>query len=438
MEFGKYLNQGLWGAADKALPVVYGAAFLLLVIRILPAEEFGNFVLVQEVFIILSGLAAAFALQPLVKFSAEEQRDGRDVRGAAAILNLGFLIVCTVALLGLRTLLARALNAGALAHLLLFAPLMLWANLVRNFTLMVLQARFEVRAVFWVDAAHFAGAPLLMLGSALTGRLTTALDLIVLNLVSLCASSVVGVVLARRHLSLTFRPDPGTLREVWDYGRYSLGGSVSYMFTARADSFILSAFTGPVQVAEYNSVKIFARVYEMMTQVVQMFLLPAASRLSARGDRTGLTALVEKSTLFGTLAMLPLLVLFLAGADVLVDLLYGGKYAGAAPLLRILGVLSLFVPVASIAATVLVGIGQARAGFIVSTQTLVASAVFYVLLIPPLGSAGAALGYLLSAVVLALLGMHRLHRFVPTTLRGTLRRTRDITTFLASRLGRAR
>ncbi|HTY59825.1 MAG TPA: hypothetical protein VMF59_13460, partial [Bacteroidota bacterium] len=72
MEFGKYLAKGVWGLADKALPVVYGIGYVWLVIRVLPEEEFGNFVLVQEVFLVISGLATAFALQPLLKFSSEE------------------------------------------------------------------------------------------------------------------------------------------------------------------------------------------------------------------------------------------------------------------------------------------------------------------------------------------------------------------------------
>ena len=62
MEFGKHIGKSLWGVADKALPVVYGFGYVILVIRVLPEEEFGNFVLLQEIFLILSGLATAVAL----------------------------------------------------------------------------------------------------------------------------------------------------------------------------------------------------------------------------------------------------------------------------------------------------------------------------------------------------------------------------------------
>ena len=70
MEFGRYLAKGIWGLADKALPVVYGLGYIYLVIRVLPEEEFGNWVLLQEVFLLISGLATAFALNPLLKYAA--------------------------------------------------------------------------------------------------------------------------------------------------------------------------------------------------------------------------------------------------------------------------------------------------------------------------------------------------------------------------------
>src|SRR5512136_2326119 len=91
MEFRKYLRQGIWGLADKALPVVYGIGYVLLVIRVLPEEEFGLFVLVQEIFLIISGLATAFALQPLLKFGSEDRTEQAGLQTSAGMLHALFL-----------------------------------------------------------------------------------------------------------------------------------------------------------------------------------------------------------------------------------------------------------------------------------------------------------------------------------------------------------
>src|SRR5512135_2673357 len=124
MEFGKYLAKGVWGLADKALPVVYGIGYVWLVIRVLPEEEFGNFVLVQEVFLVISGLATAFALQPLLKFSSEEAPDMVGSVSAALALNALFTLGASALVFALSAPAASLLHSRGLAPLLVMVPAM--------------------------------------------------------------------------------------------------------------------------------------------------------------------------------------------------------------------------------------------------------------------------------------------------------------------------
>ncbi|RPH33049.1 hypothetical protein EHM92_08410, partial [bacterium] len=160
MEFGKHLGKGIWGLADKALPVIYGLGYVVLVIRVLPAEEFGNFVLIQEIFLVISGLAAAFALQPLLKFAAEGGDNPKEVISAALLLNIAFIAVASLLAVAGKDLTGALLNSPTLAPLMLYLPAMLAASFIRNFTLTLLQSRYLFREVFWVDAMHFLGAPI--------------------------------------------------------------------------------------------------------------------------------------------------------------------------------------------------------------------------------------------------------------------------------------
>ena len=189
---------------------------------------------------------------------------------------------------------------------------MLATSFLRNFALALLQAKFQMRELFWTDAVHFLGAPFLTWVVSRLHLFSTAHDLIVINLVSLSGSSILGWYLTRRYLKMTALPDRGAVRRMWDYGKYSLGSILSYLGYTKADTFIVSAVGGPVQVAVYNSAKVFVRVYEMVSQVLQMFLLPATSRLSSRGEWRSLKSLMEKSILFSTIAMIPVFLVFLA------------------------------------------------------------------------------------------------------------------------------
>lgn len=434
MEFGKYLSKGLWGLADKALPVVYGVAYVVLVIRVLPEEEFGNYVLIQEIFLIVTGLATAFALQPLLKYAAETSIDQRQIISAAFVLNLMFIAVATVMAVATRNPLGALMNSAKLADLMLYLPAMFAASFIRNFSLILLQSTFRTKALFWTDAVHFIGAPLLIWVVSRMHLFDTALDLILINIASLSASSIVAFVVTRTSYNITLRPSRVEVKRMWDYGKYTFGGILSYLFYSKSDTFILSAFTGPVQVAVYNSVKVFVRIYDMVAQVMQMFILPAVSRISSQGDSRSLKVLVEKAITFGTVAMLPVFLLFVFFASPLIGIVYQGRYTEAIPLLRLFSALCFFVPLTGVATNTLLGLGHARIGFVISVQFLVISTVVYFITIPLFDIVGATLGFVIASLVLAVLVTIKMKMFVPVTLSELLERRKDIFVFLRHRL----
>jgi O-antigen/teichoic acid export membrane protein len=435
VEFGKHLGKGIWGVADKTLPVVYGIAYVLLVIRVLPQEEFGNFVLIQEIFLIVTGLAMGFALQPLLKYAAESRQDTAGIVTASLLFNLTFTILCCLVIVLFRAPLSALLNSPTLEPLFLYLPAMFAASFIRNKALILLQTQFRIREVFWVDAAHFLGAPLLIWVFSRLHIFNSALDLIIINIISLSASSLVGLFYARSMMRLTLKPPREDIQRIWDYGKFSLGGIFSYLAYTKVDSFILSAVAGPVQVAVYNSVKVFTRIYDMVTQVVQMFVLPAVSRLSSEERYDSLKALVEKAIAFSTIAMVPVFLFLLLLAEPMIGILYGGKYDEAVPLLRILAILTLVVPLIAVASNTLMGLGQARVSFVLAVQILVTSIVLYLVFIPLLGALGAAIGYVLSAVVLAWITAAKMDRFIHITPAEVFRRKDDIGRFIRKRLG---
>ncbi len=430
MEFGKHLGKGIWGLADKALQLLYGLVYVYLVVRALPIEEYGNWTLLQEIFLLLSGLITAFALNPLLKFGAEGQGNAAETVTIAIAMQTAFTLAAALLVYPSRFLLGDLMHSPEMARLLEYLPLMLVASFVRNLALILLQAGFRVRELFFTDAVHFLGAPFLTWVMSRMHLFNAAIDLVHINVVSLACSSFVGLLFTWRGMTLTRRVTLDAVKRMWSYGSFSLGGNVSSLVSTRADVFLLAAFTGPTQVAVYSAAKIFTKAYDMVTQVVQMFLLPAASQLSSRGERDSLKIVVEKSLLFSAVGMVPVMLGFIVLSEPLVDFFYPGKYPDAALPLSLFGLMALFVPASAIGSSVLMGIGEARQGFVIGLQTLAGSLLLYVILIPMAGLTGATVGYVLSAVMLATLSLRRMNDHVPVRTSEVLRRWGDINTFV--------
>lgn len=436
MEFGKHFDKGVWAVADKALPVFSGVVFVVLVIRVLPEVEFGNFTLIQELFLIISGLATAFVLQPMLKFAAEEGNDYEAVLSSAVIMNLAFVFIFSVLVVIFRIPLGILFNSPNLPSLMLWIPAMLGASFMRNFTLVLLQARFHIKQIFVVDAVHFIGSPILIYMYSKLHIFDSAFDLITINIISLSASSFAGMVASRSMLRFSVRVSPGVMKKMWDYGKYTLGGLVSYMVYAKADTFILSSFGGPIQVATYNSVKVLVRVYDVASQIVSMFILPVTSKLASKREFKTLKIVVEKALAFSTIGMLPVFIFFLVFASPLIGVVYQGRYGDAVPLLQIFSLLSLIVPATAVAGNTIMGLGHARLGFLLGLVILFASIIMYLIFIPWLGTLGATIGYVATSFVLAWVMVAQMNRFVPVSFGEVLRRTNDIKVFILSHLRR--
>lgn len=437
MKLSDHLGKGIWGAADKALPVFYGLGYVALVIRVLPEIELGNFALIQTLFLVISGLANGFALQPLLKFASEQRDDKEKLIGTSLILNLGFVLLCSLLVVVFSRQIAGLLNSAALDGLLWYIPALLAASFIRNFALVLLQSRLRIQQVFWTDAVHFVGAIVLVYGWSKLHLFDSALDLVWINLISLAASSIVGLIFCRGLFRVVWNPTIEYFQLFWHYGKFVLGGILSYLFYSNADYFFLSAFSGPAQVGVYNAVKTFVRIFDTMQQVIQMFVLPGTSRLSSIGDTRALKAMTEKAICFGTIALLPILVLFIGLAYPLMDIVSDGRFTDAAPLLQLFGLLALSTAANAVSSNVLLGLGKAREGFYLSIILLAVSTACYVVVVPIWGALGATVGYLASSALLTWLTVRKVQQFVPFTLIEVVGRVHDVTAFLKTRLGRA-
>jgi O-antigen/teichoic acid export membrane protein len=434
MEFGKHIGKGMWGLAGRALPSLYGVGIILFVIRAFPPVEFGVYTLLQTIFLLAVSTGQSFALQPLVKFAAGSGEPSGPVT-ASAILYAAFLTPVIVLLSALGGPLGSLFNSATAGELMHYVSLMLLVSIPRNVASYLLQARLELRKLFYLDAIYSIGSLVLIAVLVTTGKLRTAAGLMQVNILMLLLSSLYGVVLLAGKYALRVAPSPAHLRKAWDYGRYSLGASVSYTLFSQSDNLLISALTGPVPLAVYNAAKVFARAFDLLMQTISTLLVPVVARAHDRGDRAGLTVLAEKSLFFFTLAAAGMCVGLLALGEPVMSFLYGGKYAEAVPVLRVLAVAGLFVPGVAVGASFCNGVAKMRPVFYLNLLTALAGVGLIALLTGPFGVQGTAWAVLATFALVWPAWMFVLVRSVdiPLTARNVLRRHADITGFIRER-----
>src|SRR5690606_1701162 len=114
------------------------------------------------------------------------------------------------------------------------------------------------------------------------------------------------------------------------------------VFMATAGPLLLGYFTDMSTVALFQVVIPVAALNHLVPQAFVMLFEPSASRLVAPGDRVGVDRHYWRTAMWVAVLSFPLFALSFTAAVPLVELLFGDRYAAAAPILSLLA-LSQFV-----------------------------------------------------------------------------------------------
>jgi len=429
VRLSSHLDKGFWTLADKAILAAYGIVFMLLVIRILPDQEYGNFVLIQNAFLIISHLGVSLGMAPYVKHY-HDNPNRLPLQSNALLLFALFFVVMLTLLWPLRAALGALLNSPDFAALFYFLPLLVGASFLKQFTNEVFRASYKIKAIFLTDATLVL-SNVIMIGVLIyTRQLDSAYDMLLTMTMAYTCSSCAGFVLALRQLEFGFRLDGQLMRRMLDFGKYTMGSGASSIVYERADNFVIAAYLDPAAVALFNAARNFLRVFDFYRQGLSLIAFPAFSRLHAERREQDLRALYEKGIFFSNLVLVPVVLALILSADFLFEVLLANRYPAGAQLLRWFALLGLFVSWHSIGEGLLFGIGESKYPFWTRLIATVASLGLNIVLVQSLGVAGAVCATLVSFGLLAAISTYFVRRHVKFTLGSILRRWRDAVNFV--------
>lgn len=436
MELGKHLGKGLWGFADKSLPVIYGVGFIFLVIRLLPESEFGVFVVIQTIYYLFLALGSSFVLVPLTKYESEKNVD-EDIFPSSAFIYLTFFLFISVPLIIFNLEISNLFDknlSNKISGAIFYLPLLFLTGIPRYLILASLQAKFQIKKIFWIDFSYFVGSMILIYMLNLLNLFHTAIDLIQLTIIANLISSFLAIVLSINIIKIRFKINPASIKKILSIGKYSLGSSINYAIYIQLDTLLVAHFTGIHGAALYGAVKILTRIYDIYSQTIQMFVIPASSLLESKNEKEQLSALVEKSLCFSSYSIIPIIFIFAFFSDSIIHILYQSKYPEAKLLLKIFSLSGLFIPWLSVTSSVLFGLGKTKTIFLLTLINLVINILFYAIGGILYGIHGIVIGLISSQFFMGILWVISTRKFVNFSFISVLNRTRDIKNFLLSKL----
>ncbi|MGI5167245.1 oligosaccharide flippase family protein [Spirillospora sp. CA-253888] len=204
----------------------------------------------------------------------------------------------------------------------------------------------------------------------------------------------------------------GTLAgEFWRFTGPRAFAQICQTAFQRVDIVLVAALSSAEDAAIYTAATRFIVISQLATQAVQNVMQPAVSRLMALDDRPGAQRIFSVCASWNLALTWPVHLTIAVGAPLYVAS-FGAGYAGSGQVVTVILAMAMLVATATGARDVML-LMAGRSGLSLGNQSaaLAVNLVLNVLLIPPLGIAGAALaraGGLLTRTLLALFQVRRI------------------------------
>jgi O-antigen/teichoic acid export membrane protein len=416
LQFGQHLKKGVWGFATKLLPAIYGVVMTLIVFNVLPKSQSGELAFFINTFGMIFTFADSFALQAIVKFGVDTANDLQELLTATSILFFAFLSVILSIFIIAPEFVASIVHSKELPSLIPSLIILVIVTIPRVIASKIFQMRFHTQQLFIVDCINFGGSSIIVTIFSLMDKLQTASDIINITIVTGMASSLVALFLARADISWRMRFSKPMLKKIFHFTRYQTVTGAVHVLQQNLDTYLVPAFYSMEALANYNVAKFFFKGFDVLRDTQGIFVFPASSKYHALGETDTLKKIIEKATSFLYLLMIPLCIVLIIFAPFLFHVLYKGKFDESIPIFRVLIASGFVLPFTMVGMSALVGMGKVKEVFQTILASLLLNTTIMVILLPIVGTIGAAIAFCVSMLLQAILGYRIIKKEVPIQL----------------------
>lgn len=341
----RFLVQGAaWAFAAQLLAIVAGIGSQVFLARLLTPEALGIFFLTQSVVLMAANIGEFGLSRPIARMISADLGSGRvgpalrALRSAVAISCIsGFVVILFFAGGFGRWLALRVFDSSLMASSVGLVSLWIAGRIVLSIGSAVLQGLHRV-GLSALLGGSISGTVLAVICGVLlwTGTHVEYGTIIAISAGATIASAVVGIAIVWAPFSGVRAGGVPRTRALLSSTLPIFAAGVLQAAAVQADIWIVGAQLDASDVALYGAAKRLTVLVGFSLMVLAFVVPPLISDLYARGERERLQRLVRAATTAASLPAAAAFALFMFFGSEILTLAYGGVYAEAATILRVL------------------------------------------------------------------------------------------------------
>lgn len=411
LSYSRWFNQGVFSLTNRIAVVVFGFLNFFFLVRLLPKEDIGVWVLFTSVTAIIETVRNGFIRNPFISMVVSAPlKERKTIITASLVLHCLLAFGLSIVLLLGAIPLSAFWTAPGLDELfflyaannIIFVPFLHFEYLQ--------MARSNFRAILIPNVVRLAVTSLFIMTCYAVGHRFSLIDLAWVQIGATFLATVVGYFFVRGYPFGNGIVNRKLVKELFHFGKYTFGTNISSMFVKSTDSWMIGRMVSTAGVALYNPAVRLASLVEVPTLAIASVVFPKVPEKMRQRGKEGVRDIYTKSVSLILAAMLPVTAGLYVFAEEVVTMVFGEPYLDAAPILRVTLFYTLIIPFNRQFGTVMDSLKNPKINFYLLVMAAALNIIFNYFFLMAYGVIGSAYGTLLSYCIVFLFNQVILYR----------------------------
>jgi O-antigen/teichoic acid export membrane protein len=332
--------------ANNGLVAVFGFLSFIMLVRMLPQESFGEWILFITAGNFIDMLRFGITRTAIIRFlSGADIEESKRLIGSNNFINLLSTILISALLILVYSLFKDSINDSGFTMFFVWYPLLAFLSLPFNNAQSILQAEMKFDKMLWLRTINVGS---FMIFLSLNLFMSYSINIILYAyLFTNLLSSIIASIFNWDGFRYSLMATRVTNRLILNFGKYTTGTLIGSNLLKSSDTFILglSPFVGTVGVALYAIPLKLTEIIEIPLRSFTATAFPKMSKASIDKDLTKVKEIFYQNAGGMTFLMIPVMLFSFVFAEPIVYILGGSDYVITANIFRIFCIYGLLLPI---------------------------------------------------------------------------------------------
>ncbi len=401
-----WMKSGIYTLLQRVSELIFGFGSFWLLIRILPKEDFGIWVLLLSVMALSEVARRGFVQNAQIKFSAGTDNETiSKILTASIFLNVVITAITVLVLAAIAGLLSHIWNAPSLQYLIYIYCFAAFSTMPFLQLTVFMQVKLNYKGIFLSNLVRLSLFFFVVLYYFITNTRVDLFMLLYYQIAIAFISVIAAYLIIRREFKPSRHIDFQWVKNLFHFGKFVFGTNLNAMLYGNVDQIIIGAILGTAPVATYNAASRIINFVEVPLSSISTIVFPkTAERIKTEGVAS-VRYLYERSVGLMLAFIIPMALFCILFPQFIITVIAGKDYLDSVPILQVIIFISLLKPFDRQSGIFLDALGKPKVNFITVMISLAMNVIANIIFIHFFGLIGAAYGHLV-ATFLAIVITH--------------------------------